>query len=461
MKAFLRLLKWGGFSVLALLLALVVINAFDEKLEPATEAYLEPVPETYAPETNVFYALLSLDQAGDGWAEAGIKLKRSLDEQLAAGRSDEDAEKAISAELVRNKIKVLGAADQIGENVSLSDTIERIHSGKLDATRLLAENQVFLTRYQSLYRYEHYANTLPPGWVSTSILSFRVGTQPRNLWLLDLAVRVDSGQFDDAVHRLRDDTIFWRRMMAHSQLTLIDKLVMTAWVRRNFQFASQLTHAYPLTESQLQTLQDMAGPIAPEERSLAGTLQQEARFMLAFTQHIEGQPGWFTQPESEESAWGRVGAWVSDHSAKFFFQRNASANRQIESLQAAVKMDARDCKNYLSDEQIAMAHAGRHWWTYAYDPIGKILSDAGGYMPYHAYSGRMCDLVGIQRVLALQLELRRQKVADADIEAFIRQGGEAYADPFTGQPIQWLPKERSLTFGAVDKQDIKRLPWPI
>lgn len=462
MKAVRRVLKWGGFGLLVLMLVLVVINAFDEELEPATPDYLEPVPETYAPQSNVFYALISLDQAGDDWAGVGFKLKQRLDAQMAAGRSGEDVAKELSAELDKHKLAFKGDSGQLGDKDQLIATVGRIRSGKLNADQLLADNQVLLARYLGLYRYEHYANTLAPGWASMSLIPMGAASKSRNLWVLDLAKRVDQGQLDEVAQRLTADTVFWRRMLAHSELTLVDKMVMTAWVRSNFQLASQLAHRYALSSEQLQTLQGMTGPVTAEERSLAGVLRQEGRFVLAFTREMWGKQGWMSTTEPDAAAWDRASSWATDHFARYFFKRNASANRQIRNVQTVIEMDAHECTQYQPDESTLAQRPDLRWWWFFYDPIGKALIEAAGNGAlYHSYTGRMCDLVGFQRVLALQLELRKQKVADADIDTFIRRGGAAYADPFTGQPMQWLPKDRSLTFGAVDKLDGKRLPWPI
>lgn len=461
-----KTIKWVVIVVVVLGLGLVGLNAFDEKPDPQAQRMLQPVEEVVPPQANLLYALIGFNRPGDDWSAAGLAARRRADAAIRAGRSANDAADDLNAELKRDALVLKGDSKLLPEQSgSLEDILKRMQERHQEVHDLLSNNRWMLERYNSLYQYERYANTLAPGAMFITLMPVGSLNDARRLWILDWARAVEAGRLDEAANRLRDDARFWRRMLAQPDMGLIDKMVMVAWIRADFRLGSQLVHAQKLSAQQLDVLREMATPITAAERSLEGVLRGETRWIDA-TVIQSGLTSDLFRTEVTPADMERKRSWierVGDHMTRHFFQHQAFVNRHARAIQRAIEFDSRPCEQYLSQSaEGADSGVPGGWWSLPYDPTGKLLfMVADPSTIYRSYTGRMCDLVGFQRVLALQLELRRQNIADADIAQFVQKAGAAYANPFTGQPLQWLPKERSLTFGAVDKRDSTFLPWPI
>src|SRR6516164_3783553 len=80
-----RIALWGALALFALFLALLAINAFDERPSPQALALLQPPENRYGPDENIYLALAGFDAApGQSVVAAGQARIARYDERVDA-----------------------------------------------------------------------------------------------------------------------------------------------------------------------------------------------------------------------------------------------------------------------------------------------------------------------------------------------------------------------------------------
>ncbi len=470
MRMIWRVLKWTLLALLAAVLMVAAINAFDEPLRPEAKAALQPTARAVPPQDNLFYALLGFDsRPADDIVRAGLEEWRRLELSASAGMVE-----ALEANLRRQREGVPGGLrvqdDEDQRNAtgsSVGEALAAIQAGRVDGDVVVAANRELLDRYRSLRRFPRFDNDTSARVEPSAVPPMAGASQARKVWLLSLAGMVAKGDVDAAVRELRDDTLFWRRMLAQSGAHLIDKMVFTAWVLQGLRSASDLVHAHGLTTRQRQMLAEAAVPLTLAERSMAGTLGYEFRLAADAILRKQDIARWLVDGTREDGPDAppllrRVLLRIGD----YFFQRRSTVNEHHRALARLAAIEGHDCRHFEEDRRALEDAAEVDWWRLPYNPSGKLLLFVvGSGALYHPYIGRLCDLQGFQRLLALQIHLRDEGVTPqtppADIERRIQQAGAGYADPFTGGPMHWAPARQGLAFGAADDRNRKMLPWPL
>lgn len=473
MRLLWRGFKWTLLALLAAVLALVAVNAFDEDLRPEVKAALQPPSETVPAQDNLFYALLGFQAPSGDLVQAGIARWRLLEQLPPVGTHAEEAahQQRRHAEELPGALRFQGDARALDDIAAVGDALAALRAGRLDAQTMIAANAELLARYRGLRRYGGYANLFTPRAELLSRAPYFDISRTRRLWMLSLATMIARGETDAAVRELRDDTLFWRRMLAQRENHLIDKMVLVANVQRGLRSASDLLHGGNLNADQRRVLAELAGPMTPAERSMDGPLGNELRFIdntLRDEMRRTGGVNWFDTypPRREEDAWPPFLQRALNRAGAYFLQPRATTNLHHAGLQRVAQANGRDCRRFGEDEEALSAAAEPDWWRLGYNPVGKVLlAISGNGAMYHSYTGRLCDLMGFQRLLALQLHLRERGITSQtprpQIETAITQAGDAYADPFTGGPMLWSPEQRGIAFGAFDARNRKMLPWPL
>lgn len=82
--------------------------------------------------------------------------------------------------------------------------------------------------------------------------------------------------------------------------------------------------------------------------------------------------------------------------------------------------------------------------TLVYNPIGKVLAAVG--MPTFNYAERVHDAEALRRSLVAKIQALQRGLAPADIPAFLATLPPQLANPWTGQPLDWDPRQREIGF---------------
>ena len=340
----------------------------------------------------------------------------------------------------------------------LLGNVEFLRQHAEEAGRLLADNRVMLDRYAALNRYPRFLNTTPPNILMVGDPPWEDIVRARRLWKLEVAGLVAGGRIDEAIDLIRQDARFWRHLVAEPRIGLIGKLISASQVASNLQMASQLVHAYALTRIQLTALNEVAAPLTAEERSMAGVIvdefRQEQQTLLTIGDPV-AQERLFGGIERGEKP--TLGGRLSNFVESRFYLPMETLNRVGAQYHRLIELDGHACDRFNADQLAFPDQMGLSIGMLR-NPVGKTLAYMSG-APLRIFTGRMCDLQGFQRLLALQLLLHQRNIADDQAAAFVHDAGADYADPFTGQSMQWQPQLRSLSFGAMNQRDRDLLPW--
>jgi len=452
-----RICKWLLLLLLCAAGALLLINAIDEPLAPEVTALVQDQGPLLTRQQNMYYSTVSFNAAAQDMEEAGWDRVQAINASLRAGKTILEADKETEQPrrtFVGDKTHLPGFGKASGE---LSDSLEFVRQHGAEADQFLADNRVLLERYAALQRYPHFAVTVPANTFLVGEPQWEYIYLARRLWKLELAGLLAGGRVDEAIDSLQRDTYFWRRVLAERRQTLLGKGIVTFYVADDFHLASQFAHSYTLNTAQLAALHESDAPLTADERSMAGAFEDE------FLQERE-ELSLIDDPAATMKLLGKdyspsAGERFSTFLQSRFYLRNATLNFAYRKLRQGIEAESHACYGFKEEEPVYPLPM-KLSLEMLRNPVGQTFANISG--PYlHSYSGRMCDLLAFQRLLALQLLLRERNLPDDQVAAFVRDAGADYADPYTGAPMQWLPQQHSLSFNAVYKRDQEMLPWPI
>ncbi|MGH8447557.1 MAG: hypothetical protein ACREVL_20005 [Solimonas sp.] len=446
-------LKWVALLLLVLIAAVIAMNAFDEPLRPEASAMLDAKPDV-PDEQNAFYAFIALSlEDSDLYASGHRRLER-LRLVDAQRLSYEDGMRALE----EPRHAAFATLDLLSNPAGLEQNRALVRSKPADARQLLDSRREALERYRRLKNYPRFADLSPQDPSSPSINDWMAVHTARKLWGLQLATQIEAGEIDLAIADLKSDTLYWRKILAEPDTRLTGKMFIVSLVRSDLSMAGALLRTTPLSPAQMAPLRGIASPISDAERSLAGAFKDELRFGRHFLERLPpfDAGAMLRRPSAETppSLFDKAKARIEDH----FFLFNATINEMYRQNQDLIAWDRLTCiEQTWHDFHVDEPRA----WELAYNYTGKIIS-AVGVEAYGRYSGRMCDLVGFQRMLALQLRIAVEQVPDAGIAGFVTNAGPNDADPNSGEPMRWLTELHALSFDARDAVNRRDwLPWRI
>lgn len=452
MRRFLRICGLIVLCLCGVAAAILLSNQIDQPLLPEAQALLQGPGQAPPREQNALYALIGIGKKDPDFERTGWDIAQEFTAQVKAGRD-------IGAPLPGDalpKLKFVGDRNALPPLGDLDAADKQLAADPAQSDRWLADNQELLRRYERLKQYAHYANALPADIMTDIVPSWETVSLAKRLWTLDLARSITGGHVDEAIGGLDEDTAYWRRLLGEPHQGLISKMVMVAQVRCDFRLAAALIRSHKLEARQLAALRGIVAPLTAEERSLAGPFQDQLRIDAEIVAGYPYPLPTASQESQPQSMVDRIHGWVDQR----LLAPHATVNLLFRQNQIDIEIDRAPCTQFAANKSRQLGFPPLGWWTFWYNPTGKtLLAVANAFN--HDYSGRMCDLQGIQRLLALQLLLRENNVGDDRIAGFIQQAGPDYADPFTGTPMQWQAQQHGLSFSAVHPLNRDLLPWPI
>ena len=427
MKKLLKFLKWVGIGWLALLIAFLAINAFDEKLDPGAAAILDAKP-TIAPKENTYFYLAGLTAPpGQDPTEFG---QQCITRFLVAAKN----KKEMMAILSGGKQSCWGQENTLGSQYTSLKICNRQHKSCFSQIRVqstaiygLAEkDKVLLQRYEQLLTMRQFED-IP---YYSPLTPFPLFGVTNKLYSALSIVKLQEGNTADFVQRTAAEVKF-QRMVLRGNGSLISKFVALAAIRRAAHLTSDVIHAYPKLARQHQTvLLAIAQPLSVPERSLDSAMASEIRF---FATNLA--------PIGEASFFDR---WLSH----FTLKPNATTNYFYHGMRKWRGLSQLPTEQYLAAEQGALAQLPNPWQhgyvSMIYNPIGKVLAGIGS-TPYSSYLRRIIDVDGYLRLVSLQIQISAQQIQESEIPAFLKNTALSFRDPYTGNPMQW-EKARGLYF---------------
>lgn len=453
-----RILKWvglaaGSLALIALLLLalLFVINWRDEPLTPQARSLLAPPPNPLQPDDNIYLAMAGFTApAGTSVVAAGQARIEHYNEHLDAVLHDPSPQALDSLTFKDpHALEFHGEAQFVQPLTgSLWEDVPP-HRAQIEA--LTAQNGELYQRYLALERLPGYFESARASYLAPAIF---VPTEVRYLFLEDTVLRLRSGSARAqraALDELVADVGLWRRVLTGQGL-VISKMLALAYLESDYLVLADMIAdphaAVPVgpddadTAAPLFALRDfdLGAAFAAEFRVQASLLEQ--------TQYLY-TIGWTPQAARSGAprSWtDRLGSEVSGH----FFKLNATVNLFAQQAQRLVDL-APGPGVAAADRKLA--DSSRSAWSLigAYNPIGKLLAGiaapAGVTYPLRAW-----DAAALQRLVRAGYEIRRQRIAPADVPAFLTQHPEWSTHPGDGRPFVWRPESAELGVQTIGEQ---------
>ena len=454
-----RILRWSGLVVGSLALIALALCAFaflvnwrDEPLSPQARALLAPPPNPLKPGDNIYLAMAGFTApSGTSVIAAGEDRIGHYNEHLEAVLHDPSGQALDSLTLrVPNTLEFVGQAEFVRPLAgSLWDEVPA-HRDEIAA--LTAANGELYRRYLALQRLPGYYETARPSYLAPAIY---VPTEVRYLFLEDTVLRlrgVPAPEMGAALDALVADIGLWRRVLTGQGL-LISKMLALAYLQSDYLVLADMI-ADP--RAAVPTESGDAGRIVPVfplgDFDLGGAFAAEFRVQASLLEQTEYlyASGWSPQPGVPRGWTDSLGSRVSAH----FFKLNATVNLfaqqagSLAALRPGPGVAAADKK--LADSSLAA-------WSLvgAYNPIGKLLAGiaapAGVTYPLRAW-----DAAALQRLVRAGYEIRRQRIAPADIAAFLAQHPEWSTHPGDQRPFVWEPGSAEIRVQTVGEQPAGR-----
>lgn len=453
-----RTLRWvglvaGSLALIALLLFALVfaINWRDEPLTPQARALLAPPPNPLKPDDNIYLAMAGFTApSGTSVIAAGQARIGHYNEHLEAVLHDPSAQ-AIDS-LTLQDPHALGFQGQAEFVQPLSGSLwEEVPPHREQIEALAVENGELYQRYLALYRLPGYFETARPSYLAPAIF---VPTEVRYLFLEATVLRLRGGGAREQRAALDDliaDIGLWRRVLTGQGL-LISKMLALAYLESDYLVLGDMIADPHSTVPSGPDDADNAAPLfALRDFDLGSAFAAEFRVqasLLEQTQYLY-TIGW--NPAAARTAaprsWtDRLGAEVSGH----FFKLDATVN--LFAAQAGRLMSIAPGPG-VADAVRKLADSSRSAWSLvgAYNPIGRLL--AGIAAPTGVtYPLRAWDAAALQRLVRAGYEIRRQRIAPADIPAFLTRHPEWSTHPGDGRPFLWLPESSEIRVQTIGEQ---------
>jgi hypothetical protein len=460
LRIVLTTIKWLAAALVALVALFFAINSFDEDLRPEAIALATPPANPYAPDKNLYIALLGF-HAADGESSVAVAERRIRANQELASELQRDPKHA--AQLIERYAKPegLGFAGKIDFCLLLSGSCwaeAELHAAEIATLR--NSNRTLYQRYLDLPALPGYFETEGP---HVLMLPAYPSSELRRLFLANTALDIKRAAGIEkqraALLRMRDDVETWRRMFI-GEGTLISKMLATASLHGDYIFLGDMiadpnVELAPLSPA----IDDILKRVSSEDWKMRDLFAFEYRVGENMMQQMRhSQPPLFGPiPEATDEGvswwepyWGRL-QW-------HFFKFNATDNsraRLMNELQRAANADP----SHLPSAQKQVAAWVEENFGFVpgmvYNPIGK-LTVAIAAPAYDNYPLRVYDVAAYARAVRLAYEIRRQRIAITDVPVFSQQHPEWSTHPVSGHAFAWDPTAGRLTVPTMGKTSIER-----
>ena len=450
-----RRLPPGIVSLVAIIFpvaAWLLYNYWDQPLHPDAKALLEQTPEAVPDIDNLFLALLAFPIAGDEPAhERGAAALAAYARLRSTGTPPKTYAEALDRLSARFDEEGIAPCNG-GNREGAYECMARSRAQRPALEALFVQVTPLVLRYRELHGYPRYADprVLMPDTPMADASALRIAL----LHLSGLTFAIDDGALDSALNGLLQSAAIWRQVLGARDAALVDKMVASRVLAAHTLFASELLRSdLPLQTPHYAMLDVLLMPLSDAERSLSGSLAQEFRVQSRLWAELARPESPIVRKEfSDVPAWGY----------RLLFKQNDNINRSYRDLQAALAVEQKGCVDIaaqLGQPPSDDDSPDMPWYDYIYNPLGRTLQ-AISTANYLDYFGRQCNLLGLQRMVGLQLELRRLNATSETIAAQVQSLGERYRDPNTGRPFAYDAAAGTLSFEVIGtgKEFLSPLP---
>ncbi len=357
----------------SIILAMVLINSFDETLNPEIAKFLEW--DSRLIENNGFTFLVGLTAPKD--QDPISEGKRRL--ELITTKNNFEYESALQ---VRDDQKLLAKLKDVSCFESFTCLTSEVD--RAEVNQLIADNRLLIARYRQLIGYTQYKNSLPPHLISSSMNLLDVS----RLFLLDTVL---SGEGGNAL--LGKNIRFWRMVLGDKSISLLEKMIAGTILIDSYHLLDYILKKQP---GMKQDFQKELLPLNDTQKSIAYCLDRETVTVIYYFRRIDDGDGF----SSVFSAFAvpfnslMVSRWL-DPVVNYFLLKNSTVNLIYSEhlrMRAAVIQGAEEARQLdaIRDEEILDMPT----WNTIYNPVGKYLV-AGATPMFSRYQEKLETLDGL------------------------------------------------------------------
>ncbi len=430
-------------ALTALLLLIFGINLIDQRIDPAAVAALDFSRQaSVADGDNAYYALYGFRAAPDADPHAAGSVF------VASANSRTNRVSGTEAARAPEELKFIGSTEKLCKQRK-EECLRQYRTKRRDIRQLAESNSVLLDRYRALYRYPAFQETLDKRLLGTSLPPYPGDEHRLVLALIGLAAL--DGEVESALRALAADTAFWRRVLGRAD-TLITKMIATSFLDQNFTLLGEIAQRYRHEPGSLSAAKTMIAPLTATERSCAEAFRAEYAWQAnLFVVMSEGRFDDIGLLDENPNPAGRM-------LMRLMLKPNATINLLLPRYETTVRIAQApadkliEMSDLLAREEEQATDIIR--WDMVYNPIGKVMAaiSAPSTYTYARYAGRVHNLDGRTRLVALQLALYEDRVPDAQIAQAIATRPATYRDPYRSAPMTWDPKSRTLFFHGIGRE---------
>ena len=451
MKPMFGLLSWIAGIVVLLSVALVVINLFDEDLDPAAQAALDrgfTVKDT----ANGFFVVAGLFAPRDKDAHVfgrTLVSNWSKEDEKPHWQRDygDDPDTANFAGMVR-KVSPNSWCDW-NEQKCLASYLE--HREQIEKTA--RDGAILLERYQSILEYPSYQDYMP-GTVQTPMPHYLGIIWAAGVHNAQCALLVNDGRAEACLKLLAQDVEIARKMLAGGR-TILGKMVPIVLLNHDYRLLGEILSAdNSVANAQSAEISTMLTPLTAQELDFSQALLEG--FITAPSLLREAQEVSETRMGMGSSSTPEALRLLGNTVSRVFLKINATLNldyRQRELLIDQSRLSAREYRDRLDEynDKAAAMIPRKFNVGMIYNPIGKIML-AVALPDYPTYLFRVHDLNGLQRLVRMQWQILERGVTPEMIPAFLMGAGTQGWNPYTEQPLDWEAATRTLSFTPMEQR---------
>lgn len=441
-----RKYKWAlFFSSYVLLFGFLAL--FDEPLNPEARSILTVSSKAIPDAENGYYSIVGFTATpGSDIHAKGIEIVRAFESAFQRNPALEEFDQK---PLLGPELLVSGEVPEIYKDPKFS-CLDYAKKAKKTIDKMFAENRELLDRCHLLYRYQQIEAAGAPA-LAAPFPHYAPIRKVHTLVLLGLAGEANSGRISSALHGLKQDTEYWRRILKGSN-DLITKLVAGFIVKENYLFFSELMSRRKIGPTGITAVNSLMQPLTREETNMSEAMRREFQFQTNAIRRIKRS---LLKHESNKKGpdWKvQVLLWP-------FFKVNASINIISPSYKKLIDAAGVPAPEFVTAsnqwEQTKKMKFGidmlYNWAGAAFhEPIGDREN-----LKYVKYVARIHDLDGLLRLVSIQFVAYRDKIPIKKMQEFLRNINPRYTNPYTGEPMKWDMEKKCLYFESVSLENQK------
>jgi hypothetical protein len=420
--------------VILIVIALFLANSFDVRLSAQAKALLAAPANPFTADQNMYLAMAGLEGPRTRpIVEMGQERIAAYDRALKSMLLSPDIGADIEKKWNSAKLAFDGKLETGAPRSSSIWIYAKTH--RQDIAVSLNSNQQLYRRYLSLHPLLGYYETAQPSFMAPVIV---LPQQLRALFLADVAARLQSGspqQQQDSLTDLRQDLQLWRAVLKGDG-TLFSKMIAVASLHGDLILAADLI-ADPKTD--LKSLDDvldsMLVPWDLKDYRIGNAFAAEyrARATLYGTVTAANE---LVGTSASSSWWTKAANAFQAH----FFRPNDTENMDAEFTARRISLNDSTPGEFLRNRKVYEVWLEKEGAnpspSYVFNPVGKILASLSA-VQKDTYALRAFDVAAYQRLVYLVFQIKRQRIATADIASFMQAHRDWSTHPVDDETFSW------------------------